>query len=124
MGPNNRVSKGSGDPYRGAQGNRNQWFVGGFGSAFLLPAPNTFGNYPVNSLFGPRFINQDIALSKAFKITEGIRFTLRTDAFNSLNHTNLGLPNADVTSPQAGQITSLANNSSMRRLQFSGRIDF
>ena len=37
---------------------------------------------------------------------------------------DLGLPNADVTSPQAGQITSLANNSSMRRLQFSGRIDF
>ncbi len=124
VGPNDRVGEGSVSPYKGAQGNRNQWFVGGFGSAFLLPAPNTFGNYPVNSLYGPRFIDQDIALSKAFSITERVRFTLRTDAFNSLNHTNLGLPNADVTSPQAGQITSLANNSSMRRLQFSGRLDF
>jgi hypothetical protein len=118
------VSKGSADPYSGAQGNRNQWFVGGFGNAFLLPAPNTFGNYPVNSLYGPRFINQDVAFSKIFAITERVRFTLRTDAFNALNHTNLGLPNADVTSAQVGQITSLANNSFMRRLQFSGRIDF
>jgi hypothetical protein len=98
--------------------------VGGLGGPFALPAQNTFGDYPVNSLYGPHFINQDLSLSKSFSVTERIKFTLRTDAQNAFNHTNLGMPNANVTDPHAGQITSLANNYQMRRLQFSGRIDF
>jgi len=124
VGPNDRPNKGSGDPYARAQGNRNQWFVGGLGSAFLAPAPNTFGNYPVNSMFGPQFINQDIALAKSFAITEKFRFTLRGDAVNSFNHANLGQPNANISDSAAGRITGLAAQYQMRRLQFSGRIDF
>jgi hypothetical protein len=123
-GPSNTPDIGTGDPYAGAQGNRNQWFVGGLGSAFLLPAQNVFGNYAPNTLWGPRFINQDLSLYKTFALTERFHFTLRTDASNSFNHTNLGLPNSNVTDPFAGQITGLANGSQMRRLQFSGRIDF
>ncbi len=124
VGPNDRPDPGSASPYTGAQGNRNQWFVGGLGTAFQLPTPNTFGTYPVNSLYGPRFINQDVSLAKMFSLTERVRFTLRTDASNAFNHTNLGLPNANITDPFAGQITGLAAGYSMRRLQFSGQIDF
>ncbi len=124
VGPNDRPNVGSGSPYSGALQNRNQWFQGGLGGAFVLPAQNTFGNYPVNSLYGPHFINQDVSLSKSFSITERIKFTLRTDAQNAFNHTNLGMPTANITDPHAGQITALANNYQMRRLQFSGRIDF
>ncbi len=124
VGPNDRPDQGTASPYAGAQGNRNQWFVGGLGSAFLLPAQNTFGTFPVNTLYGPHFINQDISLAKAFAITERVRFTLRTDASNAFNHTNLGLPNANVTDPFAGQITGLAAGYAMRKLQFSGQIDF
>jgi hypothetical protein len=123
-GPNNRPDLGSGNPYSGAQGNRNQWFVGGIGSAFLIPAPNTFGNYPIDTLFGPHFINQDLRLSKSFAITERISFMLKTDAQNVFNHTNLGLPNGDIQSPSAGQITGLAAGDVTRRLQFSGTIRF
>jgi hypothetical protein len=123
-GPNNRPNLGSGDPYSGAQGNRNQWFVGGIGSAFLIPSANTFGNYPINTLLGPRFIQQDISLAKTFKLSERFGFILRTDASNAFNHTNLGLPNSDVQSPNAGQITGLAAGGTMRRLQFSGTITF
>jgi hypothetical protein len=123
-GPNNRPVLGTGSPYSGAQGNRNQWFVGGIGSAFLLPAANTFGNYPINTLLGPRFIQQDMSLSKTFKLTERLGFTLRTDAFNVFNHTNMGLPNSDVQSSQAGQITGLSAGAQMRALQFSGSIKF
>jgi len=124
QGPNNRPNIGSGDPYSGAQGNRNQWFVGGVGGAFLIPAPNTFGNYPINTLFGPHFIQQDLTLAKTFKFTERIGFTLRTDARNVFNHTNLGGPNGDVQSPNAGQITGLAPGGFMRSLQFSGTVRF
>ncbi|MGA2186071.1 MAG: TonB-dependent receptor [Bryobacteraceae bacterium] len=123
-GPNNRPDIGTGNPYSGAQGNRNQWFVGGIGTTFLIPAANTFGNYPINTLFGPHFIQQDLTLAKSFQITERVSFQLRTDAANVFNHTNLGLPNGDVQSPSAGQITGLAAGAVVRQLQFSGTIKF
>ncbi|HLH20147.1 MAG TPA: hypothetical protein VKX45_23175 [Bryobacteraceae bacterium] len=124
QGPNNRPNLGSGDPFAGAQGNRSQWFVGGIGSAFLIPAPNTFGNYPINTLFGPGFFQQDLTMEKTFHITERVGLQLRTDAINVFNHTNLGLPNSDVQSPSAGQITGLAAGAIMRRLQFSATMRF
>ncbi len=79
----------------------------GVAGPFALPAPGTFGNYPINTLFGPRYIQQDISLMKTFAITERIGFTLRMDSTNFFNHTNLGGPNTDVNSPTAGQITGL-----------------
>jgi len=124
QGPNNRPNIGNGDPYAGAQGNRNQWFKGGIGGAFLIPSANTFGNYPINTLFGPHFIQQDLTLAKTFRLSERFSFLLRTDADNVFNHTNLGSPNGDVQSPSAGQITGLAPGGSMRRLQFSGTVRF
>lgn len=128
-GPSNRPNIGSGDPYSGAQGNRNQWFVGCpnescTSGAFQFPSANTFGNYPINTLFGPHFIQQDLTMAKTFKITEQIGLTFRTDAINVFNHTNLGTPNGDVQSPSAGQITGLAAGAIMRRLQFSGTVVF
>jgi hypothetical protein len=125
VGPNNRPDLGTGSVFSGAQGNRNQWFVGGVGSAFLIPASNTFGNYPINVLFGPHFIDQDVSISKAFHVTERLAFTLRLDTTNVFNHANLGGPNSDVQSATAGQITSLAfGGGNMRRLQYSGTINF
>jgi hypothetical protein len=122
-GPNSVPNLGSGSPYA-ANRDRNQWIVGGFGGPFLLPAANAFGNYPINSLYGPQFVNVDASIMKVFSIKERLRFTLRMDATNALNHTNLGLPNNDITSAMVGQITNIAfngNNYSMRRVQFSGR---
>lgn len=128
-GPNNRPMIGTGSPYAGAQGNRNQWFVGCpnqqcTSGAYLWPSANTFGNYPIDSLYGPHFIQQDLSIFKAFKLNERFNFTLRTDSRNVFNHTNLGLPNSDVQSPSVGQITGLAAGAYMRQLQFSGTLRF
>ncbi len=125
-GPNNRPNVGTGSPYA-PNPNRNQWILPlGSTGAYALPASNTFGNYPINTLIGPHFINQDASLSKQFALTERFKFQLRVDSTNFLNHANLGQPNADVQSGSAGQITSLAQsgNYQMRRLQFSGSINF
>ncbi len=123
-GTTNRPDLGTGNPYSGAQGNRNQFFVGGVGGVFLFPAADTMGNFPINSLYGPHFIQQDLSIFKAFKLTERFSFTLRTDSRNVFNHTNLGLPNSDVQSPSAGQITGIAAGGYMRSLQFSGTLRF
>jgi hypothetical protein len=124
QGPNNRPNIGTGDPYAGAKGNRQQWFVGGIGTTFMIPSANTFGNYPINTLFGPHFIQQDLTLSKTVRFSEKIGLTLRADSSNAFNHTNLGGPNGDVQSPSAGEITGLAGGGSMRRMQFSATIKF
>lgn len=123
-GPGDRPDKGSGDPYAGAKGNRDQFFVGGLGKTFLVPANNTFGNFRPNTLHGPIFINQDLSLAKSFAVTERMKLQLRAEAFNAFNHTNLDNPNSNVTSPNAGQINGLAPNYEMRRLQFALRLDF
>jgi hypothetical protein len=125
-GPNNVPNEGSGSPYAPNR-DRYQWIVGGFGGPFVLPAANTFGNYPLNSLYGPQYVNVDASIMKAFSITEHMRFTLRMDAINAFNHTNLGLPVNDITSPVAGQIFNIAfsgNGTGMRRVQFSGRLSW
>jgi hypothetical protein len=131
-GPNNRPDVGSGSIYPSSQ-NRNQWIEGcpnGVCSTgpYLYPTGNTFGNYPIDTLIGPRFINFDFTALKWFNITERVSFGLRMDSRNVLNHTNLGGPNSDVTAPNAGQITNIAfggnNGVGMRTLQFSGTLKF
>jgi hypothetical protein len=119
-GPTNRPNVGTGSPYATDQ-NRSQWITGLASGAYTLPAVNTFGNYPVNTLYGPILINQDVSLAKQFTITEGTRLQLRADATNFFNHTNLGLPNTDIQSANVGQITGTAQggNYNMRRLQYS-----
>jgi hypothetical protein len=132
VGPNNRPNIGTGSPTSGAAQNRSQWFVGcstasmlaGTCAGFTNPAANTFGNYPIDTLIGPQFIQQDISVAKSFAITERVAFKLRTDARNAFNHTNLGSPNSDVNASNAGQITGLAGGGYMRSLQFSGTISF
>lgn len=123
-GPGSRVDIGTGDPYAGALHNRDQWYKGGLGSAFLVPKDNTFGNYPFRSFYGPGFYNQDLSVAKIFPIKERWRLQFRTEAFNVWNHTTLADPNMDVTSPEAGKITDLAPGQQMRRLQFALRMDF
>ncbi|MBI1792535.1 MAG: TonB-dependent receptor [Acidobacteria bacterium] len=123
-GPGGRPDVGSKDPFEGAKKNRDQWYVGGLGGAFLVPANNQFGNYPINGLRGPRFYQQDLSMAKTFKATERINLNLRAEAFNVWNHTNLDLPNGNVTSGDAGRINGLWNNTQMRRLQFGLRIGF
>ncbi|HZU24945.1 MAG TPA: hypothetical protein VFA04_05455, partial [Bryobacteraceae bacterium] len=132
VGPNNRPNKGSGSLYPSNQ-NRNQWFIGCPGGQctsgpYLWPDSNTYGNYPINTLIGPRYINQDLTLMKSFHITERWSLGLRMDSRNVFNHTNLGGPNTDVQSPQVGQITGIAfggsNGTGMRQLQYALTLSF
>ncbi len=128
----NYPDRGTASPYQGAAHNRTQWFKGcttaslaaGSCAAFQLPAPNTFGNYGFDNLFGPSYVDQDLSVSKHFRLAGRYTATLRGTAFNVFNRTNLGLPNANITDPAAGQITSTATGSNMRQMQFAFRIDF
>ena len=115
-------------------GNPNQWFNA---SAFVLPAPGTFGNLGRGTFTGPGLANLDLSLVKSLAIAERTRLQFRAEAFNLLNHTNFGTPNATVfsskpdpqtgrpvpiASPTAGLITATATFS--RQIQFGLKLLF
>lgn len=90
--------------------------------AFAAPAAYTFGNLGRNTVYGPGMQTVDLALDREFRIRETARITLRAEVFNGLNHTNLGMPDRFVNTPQFGTITEAATPN--RQLQMSLRFSF
>lgn len=75
-------------------------------SQFAAPAPGLVGSSGRNAFTGPGFFNVDVSLSRSFPVrafSENGRLTLRADAFNVLNHANLGQPDSQMTSPTFGE---------------------
>jgi len=91
-------------------------------AAFATPAAFTFGNVGRNSVYGPRLQTMDLALARTFNLTEKANLQFRAEAFNALNHTNLGTPNRFVNEPQFGTITMAMTPG--REIQLSARISF
>lgn len=88
-------------------------------SAFVNPTNWTFGDTPktLPNFFGPGTVNLDASLFKKFAIREKTTLEFRVEAFNAVNHTNLGLPNMSFTAnlgapantnPSFGRITTAA----------------
>ena len=55
-------------------------------------------------------------------MTETVKLQVRAEAFNALNHTNLGTPNRFVNTPQFGTITEAATPG--REIQLGVRLSF
>lgn len=88
-------------------------------TAFAQPAPGVFGTSGRNILLAPHLTQWDLSLFKNFTILEGVKFQLRGEAFNALNHTNLGVPNTDVNSSSFG---SIAGSAPGRIVQVAGKV--
>jgi len=80
-----------------------KWFNTG---AFSQPAQLTFGNESSGSVRGPSYLNSDFSLIRHINLGEKRVLQLRVEAFNSLNHTNLGLPGSTFGASTFGTITS------------------
>jgi hypothetical protein len=91
-------------------------------AAFSAPAAFTFGNAGRNSVYGPGMQTLDLALQREFAVTETLKVQIRAEAFNALNHTNLGTPNRFVNTPQFGTITEAATPG--REIQLGLRVSF
>ena len=92
------------------------------------------GDIQRNSVTGPGFADIDLSGEKDTRITERLSFNLRADAFDILNHPNLGQPftpgttSANTASSTFGQISSTrfatSDGGSSRQLQISGKFVF
>jgi hypothetical protein len=93
------------------------------------PSPNPigrFGNARVGSVVGPGTVNLSAGLIKTFSITERLKLRAEGTFTNVLNHTNLGDPNMNISSPSFGQISSAIGSDfgGARSGQVSMRLDF
>jgi hypothetical protein len=96
-----------------------RWFDA---SAFVTPAPFTYGNSARNLLFGPGDIVFDVSVLKDTKITEGVTVQFRTEFFNLPNHTNFGNPGANISVPSTvGRIFAAGDP---RQIQFGLKVLF
>ena len=74
------------------------------------PAPGSFGNFPMNSLNGPRYFNIDAGLVKRIPITETVKGELKTTFINILNNPNFVYNGQAFDSTSFGRITATSGN--------------
>ncbi len=107
-----------------------QWFNQ---LAYAVPATNTFGNNPRNSLRGPKLTDVDFSLGKTWGLPgwEEGKLQLRMDAINVLNHPSFRNPSNNLNpavlgtntpDPTVGAIT--ATTITGRIVQLSARFSF
>jgi hypothetical protein len=106
---------------------RQQWFYRG---AFAAPLPaglnpsglGQLGTEKRGVVSAPGFDRIDIGLFRNIKLHQGVNLQIRGEAFNVLNHTNLGSPGTtSTTSSTFGVITSARDN---RVMQVAGKFTF
>ena len=90
-------------------------------SAFLTPAAGTFGALGRNTVIGPGLTNLDLALQKTILITEKLRFQLRGEFFNALNHPNYGIVGRIINDPAFGTVQSQLDP---RQIQLGAKLLF
>jgi Carboxypeptidase regulatory-like domain len=99
-------------------------------AAFAVPAKGTWGNLGRNVLRAPGLFQIDTSLSKDTRLNERMGLTFGVEAFNILNHPQLGVPSANISSSSNfGRITSPINTSPVgagtpRQIQFLARLTF
>ena len=99
-------------------------------------AYSSYPNQTRNQYRGPNYVDFDMALYKTFAVGERFRFGLGAQAFNLFNHPNFTLPDAELGSPQFGQILGMQGvptspygnflgfDSSVRVVQLSLKLTF
>jgi hypothetical protein len=121
VGSQERPTLTCGNPYAPNR-NRNAFL----NTSCFTEIPFTFGTEGRNDLRTPGVTNLDLSLFKDFPILgrEGMKLQFRSDFFNSLNQSPLGLGNSDLTvgDPTFGQLLSTAITE--REIQFALKFYF
>lgn len=90
-------------------------------TAFAQPASGTFGNVERNNIYNPGEQQWDLAIFKNFNLGGTRRVQFRAEAFNFINHPNLGGIEVNPLSGNFGRITSKGGQ---RDIQLSLRFLF
>jgi len=98
---------------------------------FENPANFSFGNVGrvLPDVRGPGTVNWDLSLLKNTKINERFNVQFRAEAFNVMNHVNLGIPNGGFVAGangrnQSGTFGTITSSRDSRNVQFALRLAF
>ena len=99
------------------------------GGPWLRPVTGTLGDAGIFSLYGPRFFTANASVMKNFKMTERFALQFRMDAFNVFNHPVLGFNSNQGNTcidcgGNAGKVTDIEADTTMRELQFALKLTF
>jgi hypothetical protein len=114
------AANGSADP--------NTWIQTTNASGQLIvsqPAKGTFVTQPGvrDTVYGPGFNNWNLGLFKRFTVNEHLNFQFRAEAFNAMNHPNLGGVSLNPTNLSTfGKVTGKTGD--VRNLQLSLKAQF
>jgi hypothetical protein len=75
-------------------------------AAYTVPAAGFQGRAGRNTLRGPAFRRTDLSIAKRFPLAASSRLEFRAEIYNVFNNTNFGVPNANVSNPNVGTITT------------------
>ena len=90
--------------------------------AFTQPAAGTFGNVGKNTVIGPGLTNLDFVIAKEIPFREHIRFQLRAEAFNVMNHSNYSIVGRIINTPATfGKVLGQLDP---RQIQFGAKLVF
>ena len=84
-------------------------------SCFVNPPAGRFGNSGANVLEGPGMQTHNVTIGKNFKITERFQFDFMTLIGNIFNHPNFLAPSSDISTADAGIISSAQGDYSPER---------
>jgi hypothetical protein len=93
------------------------------GQVFFSVAPGQTGTMDRNWLVGPMYVNVDASIIKNIRITEGLKFQVRGEAFNLMNR-SIFFPNAQFASINSSTFGRLQGTFGARIVQFVGRFEF
>lgn len=100
-------------------------------TAFVNPPDFTFGNIgrTLPDVRAPGTVNWDLSLIKNTRVTERVNLQFRAEAFNFLNHVNLGLPNQSFSAGADGKNRSatfgtITSARDARSVQFGLKVIF
>jgi hypothetical protein len=86
--------------------NGNQFYGGSNSNQPTYGLQTTFGNLRRNSLFGPHYMDTDMALSKKIYHREAMALTIGANAYNVFNKANFAAPDGVEGDSTFGEITS------------------
>jgi hypothetical protein len=92
--------------------------------AFARPATGTLGTMPRNLVRGPDSKSLDMALTRAFNLSNRHSVEIRIEAFNALNWFEWGQPNVAINAATFGQITSTSTTVPPRVMQLAVKYVF
>jgi hypothetical protein len=112
-----------------ASGDPSSWINSYFSNpgVFVKPDPYVLGNAPraTGLVRSPKSFTSNLSMEKEFslaRLREGMKFELRLEAQNALNHPVFGTPDTSVDDPNFGIISYTSN--SPRQVQLGGKVTF